>query len=489
MRKRAHEKINFKVSLLFLLGIFFVNVSFGQQENQIKPPLGFQQIELLIKAQTPDNVIAGEIIRRGISFEISKNLILILNQIGAGPKTIEAINNFRSWLNDAKEVIPENLKKIYQALNEGNPSKIKHLLADTLFSESTALDSICIPFRYKAHYIESIIERPDDEYITIVRVLYSPLNEQAKNITFKRIHDNFIMVRVGNYEEIKEFELWKEEAMAISLKLFYALKAGRWDVISKLRSSDKISFNPLLKSWGVGVDDMKYVNKTADIVSNKGIKVRAKLEIMSNQIGYYTEFDIFLEPISNEFKVVGWAVNSYRIGEFDPDIEEYTLNRFNKKYDLLDSGSTIPTSEKPNTPSEYVSDSASLITLADKFAIIDMIGELKKKTSVRLRVVTIATTKHEAIESYAINLFKEWGAIQKGEDSRVLILVALLDKKIRIELSTGMNKFLSDNTCKMIIDKEMTPYFSTRKYSQGILQGVSAVVAAITEKHSLTSSH
>lgn len=60
---------------------------------QQKQPLTLTQIEGLVKIPTPDNAIAVEIRRRGIDFEPSASALEKLRKIGAGPRTIRALQD------------------------------------------------------------------------------------------------------------------------------------------------------------------------------------------------------------------------------------------------------------------------------------------------------------------------------------------------------------------------------------------------------------
>jgi uncharacterized protein len=44
----------------------------------------------------------------------------------------------------------------------------------------------------------------------------------------------------------------------------------------------------------------------------------------------------------------------------------------------------------------------------------------------------------ETIDTYAVQLFEEWGIGQKGKDNGVLLLVAPNEKKVRIEVGYGL---------------------------------------------------
>jgi uncharacterized protein len=58
---------------------------------------------------------------------------------------------------------------------------------------------------------------------------------------------------------------------------------------------------------------------------------------------------------------------------------------------------------------------------------------------------------------------------------RVLLAIALHDRKMRIETSKDVSTLLSDAFCKSVIDKTIAPHFKQTNYFQGIHTGLSAL--------------
>ena len=124
-------------------------------------PLGLSQIQRLIQLQAPDATIAAEIRRRGLNFTPDRKTVEALR--GAGPETLQAIDELRPMLDEARLAIPQLLTKIYRSLDQGNPQAIGSFVSPDITTRVQTLDAICRPFAYKAHYVETIIERPGQE--------------------------------------------------------------------------------------------------------------------------------------------------------------------------------------------------------------------------------------------------------------------------------------------------------------------------------------
>ena len=140
----------------------------------------------------------------------------------------------------------------------------------------------------------------------------------------------------------------------------------------------------------------------------------------------------------------------------------------------------------PPAADDYVNDYADVLSEADAEAIHKMFEDLEYQTGIEAVVVTIDSigdydTGDAAIEDFATNLFNTWGIGHKKENNGVLILVAVEDRKCRIELGAGYGRKY-DAVMKQVIDERMIPYFKAGDYSRGIYEGSRAVIEKVTKK-------
>jgi uncharacterized protein len=85
----------------------------------------------------------------------------------------------------------------------------------------------------------------------------------------------------------------------------------------------------------------------------------------------------------------------------------------------------------------------------------------------------------ETLEEFSHRVASAWGLGQKGTDNGVLLLVAIQDRKIRIEVGYGLEGTLTDAKTSQIIRHEMVPRFRQGEYSEGIVAGVHAILTTI----------
>jgi len=131
----------------------------------------------------------------------------------------------------------------------------------------------------------------------------------------------------------------------------------------------------------------------------------------------------------------------------------------------------------------YVNDYAGVLSYKTKAALSALSSEIEAKTTSQLAVLTIDTTAPLDIETYAVKLFEKWGIGQRGKDNGVLMLVAVKDRQMRIEVGYGLEGAIPDALAKNIIEKFMRPFFKRGDYDAGILQGAAVVSRLIAGEY------
>lgn len=135
-----------------------------------------------------------------------------------------------------------------------------------------------------------------------------------------------------------------------------------------------------------------------------------------------------------------------------------------------------------------VLDQAGVIDAATIAAIDRCLLDLERKTTAEVRVLTVLSTKGRDIHDYAIQVAqsqkdhlgqKKTGLGKAGRDNGVLIVVAVKDRRYRIEVGEGLEGALPDLTCDSIAEQCFVPNFRRGDYATGIYQGAIAVAERI----------
>ncbi len=138
------------------------------------------------------------------------------------------------------------------------------------------------------------------------------------------------------------------------------------------------------------------------------------------------------------------------------------------------------------TANIYVQDYAKIITPETERQIQSIGKSLANKTKAQLVVVTVPSLEGAAIGDYALALFRSWGIGDKQKNNGVLLLVALKERKSRIEVGYGLEGALPDAKTGRIQDEYMIPYFKQGNYDKGILNAYSVLVNEVANEYKVT---
>ena len=132
---------------------------------------------------------------------------------------------------------------------------------------------------------------------------------------------------------------------------------------------------------------------------------------------------------------------------------------------------------------KYTTDTANVIDPATKERLATILNRLKERADIEFAVVTVPTTGGEDIFDYSLKLARGWGIGSKeGEKNGLLLIVAVNDRKWRVQVSRHLEGDLPDGLVGQIARQRLVPQFRQNNYSQGISDFVQATIATLAEK-------
>lgn len=138
------------------------------------------------------------------------------------------------------------------------------------------------------------------------------------------------------------------------------------------------------------------------------------------------------------------------------------------------------------TPEFYVNDFADVLDQSTQDRIQGIGRQLEDLTTAQVVLVTINTLDGQDIDTYASELFENWAIGQKEKDNGVLILNAVQDRQLRIEVGYGLEGILPDITAAKIRTEDMNPYLKNGDYDNGLLNGYISVVNTVSKEYNVT---
>lgn len=123
-----------------------------------------------------------------------------------------------------------------------------------------------------------------------------------------------------------------------------------------------------------------------------------------------------------------------------------------------------------------VVDTANVIQKPEAEALRQALQNIRSQGGPQVTVLTIASLGRVPIEDYSFEVARKWGLGGEKQDDGVLLLIAVKDRKLRIEVGQGLEGDLTDAYSKRIIDYDITPHFRSGNFTQGIVMGVRGIL-------------
>jgi uncharacterized protein len=140
--------------------------------------------------------------------------------------------------------------------------------------------------------------------------------------------------------------------------------------------------------------------------------------------------------------------------------------------------------EIPELWGTRVHDEAQVLSAHTVQALEHQLKLHEDSTSNQIAILIVASLQGEDIEGYSLRVAEKWQLGQKGKDNGVLLVVAIDDRKMRIEVGYGLEGVLPDAVCSQIIRNEMAPNFRRGDYDEGVQAAVQAIIGAIAGEYS-----
>ncbi len=126
-----------------------------------------------------------------------------------------------------------------------------------------------------------------------------------------------------------------------------------------------------------------------------------------------------------------------------------------------------------------VTDQAGVLDAAARQALEAKLAAFEQRKGSQIAVLIVPSTLPESIEQYSIRVVDAWKLGRKGIDDGVLLLLAMQDRSLRIEVGRGLEGAIPDAIAKRVIAEVMTPYFKRGDFAGGIDAGVAALIKVV----------
>jgi uncharacterized protein len=126
-----------------------------------------------------------------------------------------------------------------------------------------------------------------------------------------------------------------------------------------------------------------------------------------------------------------------------------------------------------------VTDTTGTLTAGQQAELEGKLAAFEQRKGAQIALLIVPTTQPEALEQYAVRVAETWKLGREKPDDGVLLLVALQDRALRIEVGRGLEGALTDVTAHRIIDETIKPLFRQGDFYGGASAGLARIMQVV----------
>lgn len=131
----------------------------------------------------------------------------------------------------------------------------------------------------------------------------------------------------------------------------------------------------------------------------------------------------------------------------------------------------------PAKPNQLVNDYTNTLSTQQIAQLERKLRVFDDSTSIQIAVVIMKSVGDYDINDYTSRLGRAWGVGGKDNNSGVVILAAVGDRKISIQTGYGMEGVLPDVYTKRIIENDIKPQFKAQNYFAGLDAATNSIIS------------
>jgi uncharacterized protein len=113
-------------------------------------------------------------------------------------------------------------------------------------------------------------------------------------------------------------------------------------------------------------------------------------------------------------------------------------------------------------------DPHAYLTEAEKDEVNRLIQDVRARGDIYAAVYLLPALGDESIEALAERAFRKWTLGQAGKDNGLLIVLAMGDRKMRIETGYGLEGDIPDAVARRVLDEQLRPFLRANQIKNGL---------------------
>ncbi|OLC29345.1 MAG: hypothetical protein AUH31_07230 [Armatimonadetes bacterium 13_1_40CM_64_14] len=130
-------------------------------------------------------------------------------------------------------------------------------------------------------------------------------------------------------------------------------------------------------------------------------------------------------------------------------------------------------------PTGFVNDFAGVLNQGARLQLEERLQAYARETTTEIAIATLPSLGGRTIEDASVRLFEQWRIGKRDKNNGILIVVALQDRRVRIEVGYGLEGKVPDAQAGRIIRDIITPSFRQGDYAGGLTAAVDELARLI----------
>jgi len=125
---------------------------------------------------------------------------------------------------------------------------------------------------------------------------------------------------------------------------------------------------------------------------------------------------------------------------------------------------------------EQINDEAQIFSKNEKAELLSLVQNYEQNSTTQIAIVTLKSLENKSIEEISLEIARGYKLGQKQSSNGVLLIIALNERKIRIEVGYGLEGMLTDAISSQIINDVIVPKFKQGDMGGGVIEGIRAII-------------
>ncbi len=135
-----------------------------------------------------------------------------------------------------------------------------------------------------------------------------------------------------------------------------------------------------------------------------------------------------------------------------------------------------------------VTDLAGILTPEQISSLDKKLLDLESTDSTQVAVLIISNLEGESLEDYSMRVAEAWKLGQKQRDNGALLLIAMKDRAVRIEVGYGLESILTDARTTQIRLNDIFPRFREGDFYGGIDAGITGIIKTVRGEYQASTN-